>query len=437
VAKTADTFCVLPWIHLFADERGVIHPCCFSHRTPVLDPAGTPYGVDQPGAVDAAWNAPVMRTIRKAMVRGERPAACAECFAVEDSGGTSYRHHENEEFGSLLPGLIRDARADGTAPLRLRYVDLRLGNVCNLRCRMCSPQASRLLADEFREIRRLAPDNPWLAAVRRLDWFADPVVWETLARHLPSLDRLHFAGGEPLVIREGFAFLRRVVESGEAGHITLTYNTNVTVLPPEAYEYWPHFKGIQIIASLDGFDAVNHYIRYPARWDAIDAVLTTLERDRERLGVTNIAFHATVQVYNVLRLTELFDYLLGRCTFATPYPRMDLVQNWPELDIQILPGPLKALATERLDAFKARLRTERPDDPALAPFFGDIDAVVRYLHAAHRSHRIPQFRRTTAIYDARRGQRLADVVPELAPLMAEPTGWRRVVERVSALLPSR
>jgi hypothetical protein len=299
---------------------------------------------------------------------------------------------------------------------------------------MCSPQASRLLVDEIREIRRLDADNDWLAAVKKLDWFESPVFWEALAQHLPTIDRLHFAGGEPLIIRQGFDFLRRIVELGHAKHITLTYNTNVTVLPKEMYEYWPQFGGVTIIASLDGYDAVNHYIRYPARWRTIDRNLRLLDDEHERLNVTRIEFHATVQAYNMLGLSDLFDYLFATFRVADPYSRMDLVTNWPELDVQILPASLKRLATERLESFKERVGRRAPDDPRLAPFLGRIDAMLGHMHAADQSRRIPEFRRTTAIYDQRRGQRLADVVPELAPLMAEPPRWRALVARLSTAL---
>ena len=427
----SDTFCVLPWLHLCANERGVVHPCCFSLDTPVTAGDGTTFRVDRPDEVAAAWRSEFMRGMRRQMLAGERPAVCAQCYGIEDRGGSSYRQAENADYAACIPELVASTTRDGDAPQRYRYVDLRLGNVCNLRCRMCSPQASKLLIDDFRAVRKGVHEN-WLAAMARLDWFEQPALWDTLAPHLASIDRLHFAGGEPLMIPQGFEILRRMVASGHARHVALSYNTNMTVLPKQVAELWPHFDGVTILASLDGYDAVNHYIRYPARWSVIERHLRELERERERLNVRLIRFHATVQAYNVLGLSDLFDYLFERCTFADPYAHMDLVNNWPELDVQILPADLKRLATERLESFQERVRRRAPGDPRLAPFLGRIDAVLAHMHAADRSQRIPQFRRTTAIYDRRRGQRLADVVPELAPLMVEPRGWRAVAERVAA-----
>lgn len=222
MAAPSATFCVLPWIHLFADERGEIFPCCFSHETPVAGSDGVPYRVDRPGALETAWRSPFMRRMRLQMLAGERPPACANCFQMEHLGAPSYRQAENGDYADLIPALVRETDRDGNTPQRYRYFDIRLGNVCNLRCRMCSPQASRLLTEDFRALRGLGPNNDWLAAMQKLDWFESPQFWDTLCRHLPSLDRLHFAGGEPLIIRQGFDFLRRIVEMGHAHHIGLT-----------------------------------------------------------------------------------------------------------------------------------------------------------------------------------------------------------------------
>jgi len=432
VHRPSDTFCVLPWLHLFANERGVIHPCCFSLDTPVAAADGSTYRIDRPDEVAAAWRSEFMRGMRRQMLAGERPKVCALCYETEDRGGTSYRQAENADFANLMPELAAATSPEGDAPQRYRYVDLRLGNECNLRCRMCSPQATKLLIDDFRALGKA--HESWLAAMEQLDWFAQPALWDTLEPHLGSIERLHFAGGEPLMIAQGFEILRRIVERGQAPRVLLTYNTNVTVLPKQVAQLWPHFRGVEIQASLDGYDAVNHYIRYPARWSVIDRHLRELERERERLNVTRVRFHVTVQAYNVLGLSDLFDYLLERCTFADPYAETDLVNNWPELDIQILPADLKRLATDRLESFKERVRRRDPDDPRLAPFLGRIDSVLAHMHAADRSRRIPEFRRTTAIYDERRGQRLADVVPELAPLMVAPTGWRAIMAQVASAL---
>src|SRR5262249_25386900 len=156
--------------------------------------------------------------------------------------------------------------------------------------------------DDFRALRKSHPN--WLTAMERLDWFQQPALWDTFEPHLASIERLHFARGEPLMIAPGVEILPPPLERRHPPHAPLSHNTNVTVLPKEVARLWPHFRGVRIQASLDGYDAVNHYIRYPARWSVIDRHLGEMERERARLNVTRIGFHVTVQAYNILGLTD-------------------------------------------------------------------------------------------------------------------------------------
>jgi sulfatase maturation enzyme AslB (radical SAM superfamily) len=235
---------------------------------------------------------------------------------------------------------------------------------------------------------------------------------------VPYLDRLHFAGGEPLIIPQSFDFLRKIIELGFAKNITLTYNTNLTVIPPQAYEIWPHFKGVFLTISLDGYDAVNHYIRYPARWADLEKNMKTIETEHEKLNVTSASIHATIQVYNVLRLTEMFNYLEKNYRFINPYPAIDMVMGKSFLDIQILPRLLKWQASWQLVKHMARLK--KNNDPRAKEFIGRIQSIVTYMNEAHHTEMIAEFKRVTEIYDRRRSEKLDAVIPELSPLMLSP-----------------
>ena len=175
-AQISPTFCSVPWMHLFADELGVLRPCCMTMEQPQFvnrDPAGVPYTVDRPGGVEAAWNAPFMKELRLDMLNGRRPPVCQRCFANEDLGISSYRQDFNESFGDKAAAAIAQTTPEGaSSPDLIRSVDLRLGNLCNLRCRMCSPISSKLLIPEFAEITGIPEDDKRLIRLDRLDWFS-------------------------------------------------------------------------------------------------------------------------------------------------------------------------------------------------------------------------------------------------------------------------
>ena len=162
---------------------------------------------------------------------GKRPQVCGNCWIVESSGGRSYRHSSQDSFKLTAQKAQESASLD---PLPVEYLDIQLGNRCNLRCRMCSPHASHLLQKEF-ELLNLAPP---LYADANFDWPASEKVWEDIWQMVPALKKLSFGEGEPFINKPGLAFLRKLQESGHASHIDLIIDTNMTMLLPKHYEFF-------------------------------------------------------------------------------------------------------------------------------------------------------------------------------------------------------
>ncbi|MFP5378888.1 MAG: twitch domain-containing radical SAM protein [Vicinamibacteria bacterium] len=419
------SFCILPWMHLFADEGGLMYPCCRSVGTKKMnvDGDGRPYHVFEDGALEGAWNSAYMRDLRRDMLEGRRPAPCARCYMYDDLGMRSHRQDANDDYAGLVAPMVATTGADGSAPLDLRSVDLRLGNVCNLRCRMCSPQSSKALLGEFAEVARLPVTHRLFDQYRRMEWFVGERFWEIFERHTPHVERLHFAGGEPLIIPEMFDFLARLVEGGRAGGITLSYNTNLSVLPPRVYDLWPHFDKVRLTVSLDGAGAVNEFIRFPSDWSVIAGHLDRIQADFDRLNLGGgIGTNTTVQIFNVLRLDELLDYLAAHGS-RLDAPNLSVLSYPRHFSIQALPAALKDEAARRLRAAMARLEVTAPEGWRGQPFealAAAADGIISHMYEQDRTAALADFRRWTAVQDAHRGQRTVEALPELAPLFDVP-----------------
>jgi MoaA/NifB/PqqE/SkfB family radical SAM enzyme len=298
----------------------------------------------------------------------------------------------------------------------IRSVDLRLGNLCNLKCRMCSPVSSRLLIPEWRTLFNVAADDPRLAALESVDWFSADTLWENCAALAPQVQTLHFAGGEPLLITRMLDFLSRLVEHGSAPGITLSYVTNLTTLPERVVTLWPRFAAVSITVSLDGAGPLNTYIRFPSKWENIDAHLTALVRDPGRFNCAALTINTTVQAYNVLRLDALCEYVICHVApHVTSYPRLTLLQ-WPScMSVQVLPPELKMLATSRLRAFVRRWATRWPvQGEPLDRFLASIEGVIAHMHARDGQHEFAEFVRRTLVFDRERHQDIRVILPELA-----------------------
>ena len=366
-------------------------------------------------------NTQVMRKLRRDLLDGRRPAACARCFMVEDLGMESHRQSENALWRDAITELVAGTATDGAIEANVRTADLRLGNVCNLRCRMCSPQSTRALLPEWASFHGVPLNHHYFDRFRGVDWFEDPAFWQRVEDGAPGLERINFAGGEPLLIRGMFDFLERIVASGRAPSMTISYNTNLTVLPERVRTLWPHFAAIRVTVSIDGVGAVNDYIRYPSRWEEVRANLLALDAGVREFNLgAGLSTNTAVQVCNVFRLGELLDFLANELHHFE-VPNLSIVTQPEHLDVRILPPEIKAIAAERLTSLiatsSARWR-ERWGDAGSRELVAAINGVATHMAEAGDAAELTKFRRWSEHLDRSRGQNTVAVVPELAAIFA-------------------
>lgn len=418
----SQTFCILPWIHVFADTRGEIYPCCRVVPTgmPNVDKEGWPYRIQEVDDIEEAWNSGYMKKLRREMLDGQRPEQCRSCFMAEDHGVTSMRQGQNQAFAGQIPdALARTSEEGAVEPVILNW-QLSPGNLCNLRCRMCYPRFSKALINEWSELH--GADHPEVVEARQLDWHEKDDFWKRFEKFSPDVERLHFIGGEPLLSSQSFDFLERLIVSGKSTDIHLSYSTNLTVFPPRVFDVWPHFKSVTMIVSLDGYDQVNSLIRNPSNWKQIVRNLQTLEENADRLKCCWLGFNTTVQVYNIFYLDKLFEFTMDGLSRFEPYPNLSILEQPIWFSIQLLPVELKREAVRRLRAFQQRRAgrwTTRsgmagPADPER--FQKDLEGVIDHMLKEDRQDLIPEFVRVSQGFDQHRREKLCEVLPELTPL---------------------
>ena len=126
-----------PFTGLATREDGAICACCRSH----------PVGFIQDTTLEDIWNNATMKRIRQQVLNDERPPECQPCFALEDQGVVSLRkrHISNampESRINLYPNALNALKEDYSMPFELPTIELKLNNLCNLKCRMCHPMDS-------------------------------------------------------------------------------------------------------------------------------------------------------------------------------------------------------------------------------------------------------------------------------------------------------
>ena len=148
-----------------------------------------------------------------------------------------------------------------------------------------------------------------------------------MVEHVPYLEQVYFAGGEPLIMKEHYTLLEKLIDAGKTD-IRLQYNTNFSELAfkdKHVFEYWKHFKNVSVGASLDGMNQQGELIRKGQDWKK-----TVENRERMMKEVPHVDFYvsATVSSMNVLHVLD----------FHKEWTRLELIQakDW---NINLCQGP--------------------------------------------------------------------------------------------------
>lgn len=322
---------------------------------------------------------------------GKKPDMCERCFGEEDAGIKSARQKNNENWFS-------DEEDKEALKLNIKYIDLRLGNTCNLKCRMCNPYASSKWVDDWNSVVEQTEfytgsklNKKDLDGLKNISWHNSSRVWEDLFPIIETVEEIYLTGGEPFLIAEQIILLSRIIEVGLAEQITLKYNTNLTYLPEGLVDLWSKFKMVKVNVSLDGVEDLNNFIRFGSRWNAI---LENLERVIKINSVT-VGIHITVQMYNILDLHDIYTFFKARYDID---PYLNILNHPACLNIRTLPPLLKAKANERLNSLKEDV---------------EISKIIKYLDKECWNDRcFSDFKTYTKSLDKIRNQNFVSIVKE-------------------------
>jgi MoaA/NifB/PqqE/SkfB family radical SAM enzyme len=382
------TFCMHPFTGLATREDGSIKVCCRSH----------PIGNIQHNSLEEIWNNETIRRIRKQVLNNERPPECDPCFSLEDQGVESLRQRHiagiiPESRIKLYPNALDNLTEDFYMPFEIPTMEIKLNNLCNLKCRMCNPTDSTSWTDwdiveKFykKEGNFLVKTIEELNLLEKpyLDKFEDnPNWWNSFEKLLPFFRRAEFAGGEPLMDPQHYRILDMLAPYGS--NIEIKYATNLTMLGKSnrtVWDYWPKFKSVAVNVSIDGFGKSYEYIRGNASWDT---VISNIKEIQKIPNVSRIVGAVAVQVSNVLVLDKMIEYFLNELGIVF-YTNMVRYPN--VLSIQVLPEDLKNTAIKRLKLVKQKVPGFKyvKENPLLEELtYGQIDGVINFLNAADHS----------------------------------------------------
>lgn len=414
------SICVLPWNHLFIDNNGTISPCCFYNydRKENSDRHQSKYKSNSTQELLSHGKLELSDEIlklRSELLSGFRSSSCQTCFKNEPELKTSCRIQMNGEYPETYQK-IKESELKFDSPYQIQSLDLRFGNRCNLACRMCTASASETLAEDLREYHGRNFDESKLTNTK---WYKDKKVFETLLPLLTEVKTIYIAGGEPFLISESWDFLEMLIDSGIAQNVTLQYHTNLTLLPDRAQSIWSKFKRVELLFSIDGIGKVFEYIRYPARFSAIEGNMVKLDLDYYAYNIESAAVQMTVQAYNIFEIGPLF-YCLQTFTHIDHYPILSILDSPYELSIAALPSHVRREAANTIDSFLSELNHSmlHGSSKRKERFLDSLQAIKDRLlltdeEIGFNYTLYSEFKNFTTWFDKKRNQNYLDILPQL------------------------
>ena len=424
------TFCPVPWNFQAIRANGDIRVCCQANVTKnqgvIRKPDGTAFNAGKDSLSDAR-NTDMMKAIRINMLNGEWSDECGRCKNEEASGLVSRRTYENEQWKLDFDYVKSKTNDDGsidTGDFPVVYYDLRFGNFCNLKCRMCGPTDSSAWYDDwikltgtnkFKDtsgIMEIVDDK-----VAAFNWPEYEPFWEQLEANIHNIEHVYFAGGEPMLIERHYDFLERCVEAGAAKHIIVEYNTNMSTLPTRVTNLWKSFKQVRVGASVDGMEAVQEYQRSPAKWDKTLDNLRKVDALPSNI-VSWLAF--TVTAYNVNHMIDFMKWKLSgsnlkrvNSTNRRPIITHHVAHHPKHLNVRVLPEEYKKDVTNRFNEFLQWVKDNNYNEHVVKQAEDIVKGVTSYMNSeSYYDSHWNEFIKYTRQLDSIRNENLLDVEPK-------------------------
>ena len=391
-------FCILPWIHMFIKQNSLVYPCCFGSEV-------APFGDVREDDFLSLANGEPMKALRRNMLEGNPSAHCTRCYEAEAAGFTSLRQHKNREFADYLPRCRATATDGHVADFQMKYLDIRFSNICNFKCRFCGHASSSLWYDEYK---MLFPgfDKPRILKAGK----SDDDLWQQIEQTLDDVEHIYFAGGEPLIMKEHYMVLNKLIELGRTD-VTLSYNTNMSLLrykDEAVVDLWSRFDKVHLGISVDGIGKRAEYVRKGTVWPTF---LSNIRTVREQCPHVTMRGNLTITVFNVMTFADIFRFLDDSDLFDDQPLDINFLNDPPFYCVQILPAEMKNRAAGPI----ARL-AQALDRSGRGSEASSVRAITNFMNAADGTRHIPAFFTRTDKLDAFRNERFDDTFPELADL---------------------
>jgi len=383
----SDTFCSMAWDHQFIDPTGRVKPCCrFAEKFRPKD-----NNLNQKSLSEVFYG-DFMNDVRDKMMKGEQVEGCIRCYQEEAAGKRSLRerYHDNKD-------LPIDKLVDIDNP-KIGWIELAISNDCNLACRMCDSRYSwkwfkeeqEIFGKTYNEVEKSKSD---------------------IANIYPFIDNLvhvKFTGGEPLMTKDQWILVDKLLAERDCSEIFLNYSTNCTIMPKERWvEKWSKFKQVEFALSFDSANKQeSEYIRWPADYETTEAVTKRFLELKKSHGF-NVLLRSTISLLNVWYMPESMEWWWEHDEGLRIMNPTHL--TYPEiLCVTVLPEHIKKRVTQKFEDYQSKSQNVKINNA--------LEYIKNFMNSKDDSNLLPQLQKYIEGTDKYRGQNFFESYPQFSDI---------------------
>jgi len=189
---------------------------------------------------------------------------------LRDGRGCDACKFEGVTYRDSFNGFFNDS-------YKIRHLDIRNNNLCNLECSICNSYYSSKWAERLGK-------QKFVSTEFDID--------------LSTIESIYFAGGEPLLNPTHWKILDSIPHPER---VSLQYSTNGSVTK-NIEKYWPKFRDVLVCASMDAHGQLGEYLRYGTDWKKFEFNLDTMSK------YATVKIVPTVSVLNIFHLENLVKW---------------------------------------------------------------------------------------------------------------------------------
>jgi organic radical activating enzyme len=374
-------WCPIPFNAISFHPTGVLTRCMMSD---------VPMGED--------FDSEEMQKLRTDMLNGIwDKEGCINCLKKEEQGNISQRQkwlQRNPQDFKNTDGYI-NPKVTGNP---VNHMFINYSNICNFKCRMCSPGYSNSLIPEHKHLNTLGLGRKVKPEIIKNRNFINTYLKENPEK-LDSLSSIWITGGEPFMDDNCFELMDILNEYDKSFDMDVVITTNGSKVDLNKLQKFENLKWFELDLSIDAPSKMFEYMRSDGlwKWEQMRSLIDDLMHfKKQNDSWFNMCYNSSIQAYNFDTVVEFNE--LCKEAGALNNTRMLI---FPEhLRLNVLPLDIRMQEYEKIKDYKV------VNDPRFQRTFDDV---LKNLQAPQaRKEMVDKFKIFTKAQDKYRNKTMLD-----------------------------